>query len=281
MLRCEAHVHACLQDATVVCLTSGANMNFDRLRLVADLANFGQRTEAMLTLSIPERSGEFRRFVESLYDGTQEEITVTECKYRYSVDRPAKLLFSLSARSPEEVGGAVERLRDEGYACRDVTKVTAAQVHLRHMVGGRPRSYSGSIEHEKMVVVRIYVWDGPDLSSLQGLCVDKSPLVSTCVCMQQCVLHRENEVMGVAQVMFPEKVGALRKFLQTMAPEFNVTMFHYRATGNRMSSALVGLQVPPGQEDDYEGLKQALAPLEYTFEDLDSDTQSLFDEFIS
>lgn len=138
----------------MVCLTSGANMNFDRLRLVADLANFGQRTEAMLTLSIPERSGEFRRFVESLYDGTAEDIGITECKYRYSVDRPAKMLFSLAARSPEEVDAAVARLRGEGYACRDVTKVSAAQVHLRHMVGGRPRSYTGSIEHEKMVVVR-------------------------------------------------------------------------------------------------------------------------------
>lgn len=148
--------HACvwLQGATVVALTSGANMNFDRLRLVADLANYGQRTEAMLTLSIPERSGEFRRFVESLYDGSDDEIVVTECKYRFSVDRPAKMLFSLAARSPEEVAAAVERLRGEGYACRDVTGLAAAQVHLRHMVGGRPRSYTGSIEHEKMVVVR-------------------------------------------------------------------------------------------------------------------------------
>eukprot|EP00892_Ulva_mutabilis_P012128 jgi/Ulvmu1/9288/UM050_0037.1 len=223
-----------MQGATVVALTSGANMNFDRLRLVADLANYGQRTEAMLTLSLPERSGEFRRFVESLYDGGEDEIVVTECKYRYSVDRPAKMLISLAARSPEEVAAAVERLREEGYVCRDVTQVTAAQVHLRHMVGGRPRSYTGSIDHEKMVVVT-----------------------------------------------FPEKVGALRRFLQTMAPDFNVTMFHYRSTGNRTSSVLLGIQVPTDHEGAYAALQDALLPLDYTFEDLDTDTQSLFDEFIS
>lgn len=81
--------------------------------------------------------------------------------------------------------------------------------------------------------------------------------------------------------MFPEKAGALRKFLQTMAPDFNVTMFHYRATGNRMSSVLLGLQVPPDREEAYVALQHALEPLDYTFEDLDDDTQHLFDEFIS
>lgn len=80
---------------------------------------------------------------------------------------------------------------------------------------------------------------------------------------------------------FPEKVGALRQFLQTMAPDFNVTMFHYRATGNRTSSALLGIQVPPERQDAYTALQQALTPMDFAFEDLDADTQSLFDEFIS
>lgn len=281
-----------MQGATVVCLTSGANMNFDRLRLVADLANFGQRTEAMLTLSIPERSGEFLRFVESLYDGTAEDIGVTECKYRYSVDRPAKMLFSLAARSPEEVDAAVERLRAEGYACRDVTKVPAAQVHLRHMVGGRPRSYTGSIDHEKMVMVRRFPLVlvkghcGPCARTLHAHGGGQPPTFRTPGDNSAMPLHAVGgrpaaDAPLPLQVMFPEKVGALRKFLQTMAPDFNVTMFHYRATGNRMSSALLGLQVPPEREGAYAALQEALAPLDYTFEDLDTDTQHLFDEFIS
>ena len=55
------------QDSTVVAVTSGANMNFDRLRLVADLANYGLRTEAMLTCTIPEQPGSFRAFIETIF----------------------------------------------------------------------------------------------------------------------------------------------------------------------------------------------------------------------
>lgn len=144
-----------LQGKNVVAVTSGANMNFDRLRLVADLANFGLRTEAMLVVSIPESPGEFLKFIDtalSSEDGSK--ITVSEFKYRYSVDRPAKILFSISTASPEAIESAVQRLGDAGYRCQNVTGSGAAQLHLRHMVGGRPRSYTGSIDHEKMVVVR-------------------------------------------------------------------------------------------------------------------------------
>jgi threonine dehydratase len=157
-----------VQGATVVAVTSGANMNFDRLRLVADLANYGLRTEAMLTCTIPERPGTFRAFVETLYgdhqassdmalDGAARRgVNVTEFKYRYSVDRDAKILLSISAWDPAAVDAAVARLNetDGDFRCNDITDNALAQVHLRHMVGGRPRSYSGAIQDEKMVVVR-------------------------------------------------------------------------------------------------------------------------------
>jgi threonine dehydratase len=130
-------------------------MNFDRLRLVADLANFGLRTEAMLVVSIPENPGEFLTFIETILDSEDgPKITVSEFKYRYSVDRPAKILFSLSTETPAVIESAVERLTVAGYQCQNVTDSSAVQLHLRHMVGGRPRSYSGCIEHEKIVVVR-------------------------------------------------------------------------------------------------------------------------------
>ena len=83
------------------------------------------------------------------------------------------------------------------------------------------------------------------------------------------------------QVTFPEKAGALQTFLQTMSPEFNVTMFHYRTSGNKASSALLGIQVPPHLEDAYESLQDVLTPTEYAFESLDEDTQGLFHEFVS
>ena len=153
----------------MVAVTSGANMNFDRLRLVADLANYGLRTEAMLACTIPEHAGSFRAFIETLYGDDQLPVTmanngaarrgvdVTEFKYRYSVDRDAKILLSISAWDPADVDAAVQRLNaaDAQFVCTNVTDNTLAQVHLRHMVGGRPRSYSGVIEDEKMVVVRL------------------------------------------------------------------------------------------------------------------------------
>ena len=170
-IQITAHVRARLQDATVVAVTSGANMNFDRLRLVADLANYGLRTEAMLACTIPERPGAFQSFIETLYaseahqhangsgaadSAARRGINVTEFKYRYSVDRDAKILLSISAWSPAEVREAVARLNKAAgdFRCVDVTDKALAQVHLRHMVGGRPRSYSGAIEDERIVVVR-------------------------------------------------------------------------------------------------------------------------------
>lgn len=83
------------------------------------------------------------------------------------------------------------------------------------------------------------------------------------------------------QVNFPEKAGALRQFLGAMCPAFNVTMFHYRATGNRSSSVLLGLQVPPAREGHFQDLVEKLRPLDFTFEKLDGKTQAVFDEFIS
>lgn len=162
-------VGSLLQGATVVAVTSGANMNFDRLRLVADLANYGLRTEAMLACTIPEKPGSFRAFIETLYGGSaapdtaanagtaaaRRGVDVTEFKYRYSVDRDAKILLSISAADPKAVDAAVQRLNeaDGAFDCANMTDNATAQVHLRHMVGGRPRSYSGVIEDEKIVVV--------------------------------------------------------------------------------------------------------------------------------
>lgn len=91
----------------------------------------------------------------------------------------------------------------------------------------------------------------------------------------------------VLQVTFPEKAGALRQFLAVLMgadnPEqtLNVTMFHYRTTGNRASSVLLGIQVPPSREAAYEAVKDELEPLEFAFDELDAGTRHLFDQFIS
>jgi threonine dehydratase len=254
-----------MQDTAVVAVTSGANMNFDRLRLVSDLCNYGLRTEAMLSCKIPELPGTFRTFIDTLYgdftidahlasdaeaDGAADDksqavrspVDITEFKYRYSVDQDATILLSIATPEPEGVEAAVSRLNTGGrFVCKDITSNHLAQVHLRHMVGGRPRSYSGKIEDERMVVVS-----------------------------------------------FPERSGALRLFLREMAAAdsesestVNVTMFHYRATGNRSSSVLLGLQLPASKHAAYGRLQTALQAYDFTFDDLDADTQDLFDQFVS
>jgi threonine dehydratase len=239
-------------------------MNFDRLRLVSDLCNYGLRTEAMLACTIPETCGSFRSFVDTLYgDFTLEAhlasesdgngafdpsatpcspVDITEFKYRYSVDRDAKILLSIATPEPGGVDAAVGRLNAGGrFACADITGNHIAQVHLRHMVGGRARSYSGQIEDERIVVVS-----------------------------------------------FPERTGALRLFLRELAAAdgglestINVTMFHYRATGNRSSSVLLGLQLPASKHAAYDALQAALLPYDFVFDTLDSITQQLFQEFVS
>lgn len=161
-------------------------MNFDRLSLVADLANFGLRTEHMLTVAVPETPGSFKRFVAAVtgtpppFDpahpekepetpenaASSEEIDITELKYRYSADRDAQILFSLTCKGGAEVSDAVARVQGEGFACRDVSGSEAAQVHLRHLVGGRPRSYTGAIQNEKMAVVRACPLLQPDVSQI-------------------------------------------------------------------------------------------------------------------
>lgn len=89
------------------------------------------------------------------------------------------------------------------------------------------------------------------------------------------------------QVTFPEKAGALSQFLRQLMgtgdPEsrMNVTMFHYRNTGNRASSVLLGLQVPASRECVYEAVQAALEPLDFSFEELGPESRKLFDQFIS
>jgi threonine dehydratase len=83
------------------------------------------------------------------------------------------------------------------------------------------------------------------------------------------------------QVHFPEKVGALREFLERLQSNFNVTMFHYRQTGNRSSSALLGIQVPESRQVQYLHALAGLEPHDFVFEELDQGTREVFDQFIS
>ena len=121
-----------LQDAALVAVTSGANMNFDRLRFVAERAEIGEKREAILAVTIPETPGSFRKFCALL--GNRN---ITEFNYRYADPRAAQVFVGVQVRSPSESTELVDGLRQQGLAALDLTDNEMAKQHLRHLVGGR------------------------------------------------------------------------------------------------------------------------------------------------
>jgi threonine dehydratase len=111
---------------------SGANINFDRLRHVAERAEIGERREALFAVTIPERPGSFRRFCKAI-----GKRGITEFNYRYSDDSDAQVFVGLKLEGGDgERQEVLERLRSDGYAVLDMTDNEVAKLHLRHMVGG-------------------------------------------------------------------------------------------------------------------------------------------------
>jgi threonine dehydratase len=111
---------------------SGANMNFDRLRFVAERAELGEGREALLAVTIPERPGAFREFCAAL--GAR---VVTEFNYRLSGRERAQIFVGVATRSHGEGEELAQRLRERGYETADLSGNEMAKLHVRHMVGGR------------------------------------------------------------------------------------------------------------------------------------------------
>lgn len=119
-------------DRTYVAITCGANMNFDRLRFVAERAEVGEEREAVFAVTIPEERGSFRRFCELI--GPR---SVTEFNYRISDERVAHIFVGLSTSSRGESSGIATHFRKHGFDTVDLTHDELAKQHVRHMVGGR------------------------------------------------------------------------------------------------------------------------------------------------
>jgi threonine dehydratase len=121
-----------LKNGRFAAVLSGANMNFDRLRHVAERAEIGERREAVFAVTIPERPGSFRRFCKAI-----GKRGITEFNYRYSDDSDAHVFVGLKVeRGDVEKQEVLERLAAEGYPILDMTDNEVAKLHLRHMVGG-------------------------------------------------------------------------------------------------------------------------------------------------
>jgi threonine dehydratase len=182
----------------LVAINSGANMNFDRLRHVAERADLGGEREALLAVVIPERPGSFLHFCEVL--GRR---SVTEFNYRYAGPERAQIFVGLAlAQGNEEKDAVVGGLRAAGFTVTDMTDDEMAKLHVRYMVGG----HGGGIAAE--------------------------------------LLYRFE---------FPERPGALLKFLQAIGSRWNISLFHYRNHGSDYGRVLAGIQVPQGERVDFIG----------------------------
>jgi threonine dehydratase len=193
---------------TLVSITCGANMNFDRLRFVAERAEVGERREALFAVTIPEERGSFKRFCALV--GPRN---VTEFNYRISDERVAHVFVGVATHRRDEAGQIAANFERHGFSTVDLTDDELAKLHIRHMVGGRSE------------------------------------------------LARDERLF---RFVFPERPGALMKFLAAMHPEWNISLFHYRNQGADYGRILVGIQVPRG---DRRALRGFLDSLGYPYVD--------------
>jgi threonine dehydratase len=196
-----------LLDKTLVGINCGANINFDRLRHVAERAEIGERRECLFAVTIPEKPGSFLKFCRVL--GARG---ITEFNYRYADNRAAHIFVGVKVEdSDKEKPELLTAMEAEGYAALDISDNEMAILHLRHMVGGH------------------------------------------CAQLQDEILFRFE---------FPERPGALLKFLETIGQAWNISLFHYRNHGAAYGRVLVGIQVATAQRNRFD---EFLKKLGYRF----------------
>ena len=204
----------------LVALASGANMNFDRLRFVAERAAIGERKEALLSVTIPERPGSFQGLVRAVLPQA-----VTEFSYRYANGESANVMMGITvnpATRTSEMTNLIHRLSQDGMTTTDLSDDELAKSHIRYLVGGRSNAQNE----------RLYMFK------------------------------------------FPERPGALIKFLMTVRPDQNISLFHYRNQGGDIGKVLAGIQCEDCQKRELEGF---LSKLGYPYvECTDSPTYQMF-----
>ncbi|MDR7308204.1 threonine ammonia-lyase, biosynthetic [Rhodoferax saidenbachensis] len=196
---------------TYAAILCGANMNFDRLRFVAERAEVGEEREALFAVTIPEERGSFKRFCELIGELPGGTRNVTEFNYRISDAAQAHVFVGLTTQNKGESGKIAKSFTKHGFQTLDLTHDELAKEHIRHMVGG-----------------------------ISSLAQDERLL----------------------RFVFPERPGALMKFLSLMRPGWNISLFHYRNQGADYGRILVGLQVPAA---DNVAFAQFLETLNYPY----------------
>jgi threonine dehydratase len=193
-----------VKDKTFVAIACGANMNFNRLRFVAERAEVGEAKEAVFAVTIPEERGSFKRFCEML-----GQRNVTEFNYRIADAKEAHIFVGIATQKSSDSSQIAKSFTKAGFKTIDLTHDELSKSHLRHMVGGR-----STLAHNEL-------------------------------------LYRFE---------FPERPGALMRFLTSMSPNWNISLFHYRNHGADYGRILVGIQVP---DNDKKAFRNFLANLGY------------------
>ncbi|WP_292363581.1 threonine ammonia-lyase, biosynthetic [Methylophaga sp. UBA1464] len=186
-----------LHNKTMVVINSGANMNFDRLRHVAERAEIGERREVLFAATIDEQPGSFQRFCKALADRG-----ITEFNYRYADNQQAHVFVGVRMSGREEERQILfENLTQAGYQWIDFTDNEMAKLHVRYMVGG----HAPQAENERLI-----------------------------------------------RFEFPERPGALLRFLTHIGQRWNISLFHYRNHGAAYGRVLVGIQVTPEFNEEFQ-----------------------------
>lgn len=188
---------------TWIAITCGANMNFDRLRFVAERAGFGEQNEALFAVTIPEERGSFRKFCELF-----GQRSVTEFNYRISDSQKAHVFVGLSITPQDQAEQIAALFEQQGFPTLNLSEDELAKEHIRHMVGG----HSPLAAHERLF-----------------------------------------------RFIFPERPGALMKFLGSLHPHWNISLFHYRNQGADYGRILVGIQVPSEDESAFQEFLETLS----------------------
>ncbi len=197
------------RNGALIAINSGANMNFDRLRHVAERAELGEAREILLGATIPEERGSYRRFIEIL--GAR---IITEFNYRFAGCGEAHVFVGLKlADAKAEKAPVIDALRKAGYGVLDMSADETAKLHIRYMVGGVAPALTDEV---------------------------------------------------ILRFEFPERPGALRRFLDGVGADWNITLFHYRNHGADYGRVLVGVQVPASDRARFD---ERVMGLGYPYED--------------
>ncbi|TYQ30925.1 threonine ammonia-lyase, biosynthetic [Pseudanabaena sp. UWO310] len=191
-----------IEGQTLVAIACGANMNFDRLRFVAERAELGEHREAIFAVTIPEKSGSLRRFCEHM-----SKRNLTEFSYRIADREIAHIFIGVQIINRADAAKISKTFAENGFTAIEITDDELTKLHLRHMVGGR------------------------------------SPLA-------------HNELLY--RFEFPERPGALMKFVGSMSPNWNISLFHYRNNGADYGRIVVGVQVPPSEMEEWQAFLDTL-----------------------